>query len=231
MEDMRTTKVKFLTTVAGGALLAIIALAGCGSSSGPSTNASTVATTPPTQTTQTAATATPAGSQGTGSTPGALAADAAAAATGDIPDNQAFVTFQNAAAGYSIKHPEGWSEQSNGPRVTISDKNNIVRIVVAKGSAPTIKQAQSDLAQIQAKSPGAHADQPSSVQLSGKPAIKVTYTTLSQPNQVTGKRVTLAVDRYYLAKAGKVAVVDLGSPQGVDNVDGYRLMIESFTWK
>jgi hypothetical protein len=26
------------------------------------------------------------------------------------------------------------------------------------------------------------------------------------------------------------AVVDMGTPQGVDNVDAYRLMIESFTW-
>ena len=228
MADMKTTKAMLLTT---GALLAIFAFAGCGSSSGPSTNASTVATTPPTLTAPATSTATPTGSQATGSTPGGLAADAAAAATGDIPDNQAFVTFQNAAAGYSIKHPEGWSEQGGGARVTISDKNNIVRIVVASGSAPTIKQAQSDVAQIQAKSPGAQADQPSSVQISGTPAIKVTYTTLSQPNQVTGKRVTLAVDRYYLANAGKVAVVDLGTPKGVDNVDGYRLMIESFTWR
>ena len=228
MADMKTTKAMLLTT---GALLAIFAFAGCGSSSGPSTNASTVATSPPTPTAPTTSTATPTGSQPTGSTPGALAADAAAAATGDIPDNQAFVTFQNAAAGYSITHPEGWSEQGGGARVTISDKNNIVRIVVANGSAPTIKQAQSDVAQIQAKSPGAQADQPSSVQISGTPAIKVTYTTLSQPNQVTGKRVTLAVDRYYLANAGKVAVVDLGTPKGIDNVDGYRTMIESFTWQ
>ena len=28
-----------------------------------------------------------------------------------------------------------------------------------------------------------------------------------------------------------VAVVDLGTPQGVDNVDAYRLMIESFRWR
>jgi hypothetical protein len=25
-------------------------------------------------------------------------------------------------------------------------------------------------------------------------------------------------------------VVDLGTPEGVDNVDAYRLMIESFRW-
>jgi hypothetical protein len=48
---------------------------------------------------------------------------------------------------------------------------------------------------------------------------------------VTGKRVKLVVNRYYLAHAGKVAVLDLGTPVGVDNVDAYRLMIESFRWR
>jgi hypothetical protein len=48
---------------------------------------------------------------------------------------------------------------------------------------------------------------------------------------VTGKRVTLVVDRYYLWRGGKIAVVDLGTPRGVDNVDAYRLMIESFMWR
>jgi hypothetical protein len=30
---------------------------------------------------------------------------------------------------------------------------------------------------------------------------------------------------------GRVAVVDLGTPRGVDNVDAYRLMIQSFSWR
>jgi len=72
---------------------------------------------------------------------------------------------------------------------------------------------------------------PAQTTISGAPAIKVVYTTTSAPNQVTGKRVTLIVDRYYLSHAGKQAIVDLGTPQGVDNVDAYRRMIESFKWK
>jgi hypothetical protein len=61
--------------------------------------------------------------------------------------------------------------------------------------------------------------------------VKVVYTTRSAPNPVTGKRVTLLVDRYELAKNGKRATVELGTPRGVDNVDAYRMMIESFTWR
>jgi len=57
------------------------------------------------------------------------------------------------------------------------------------------------------------------------------YSTQSAPNPVTGKRVTLTVDRYYFSRAGNVATIDLGTPVGVDNVDAYRLMSESFRWR
>jgi hypothetical protein len=50
------------------------------------------------------------------------------------------------------------------------------------------------------------------------------------PNPVTGKSVLLIVDRYELSIAGKRATVDLGTPKGVDNVDAYRMMINSFRW-
>jgi hypothetical protein len=71
---------------------------------------------------------------------------------------------------------------------------------------------------------------PDQVTVGGKPAYKVVYTTVSAPNPVTGKRVTLIVDRYYLWHNGKRAVIELGTAQGVDNVDAYRMMIGSFRW-
>ena len=87
-----------------------------------------------------------------------------------------------------------------------------------------------DLKKLKASSPTLKAQTPKPISLKAGPAIKVTYTTTSAPNPVTGKRVTLMVDRYELAKKGRVAVIDLGTPTGVDNVDAYRLMSESFTW-
>jgi hypothetical protein len=63
-------------------------------------------------------------------------------------------------------------------------------------------------------------------------AVRAVYTTESAPNPVTGKRVLLIVDRYVLpGSGGRIATVDLGTPRGVDNVDAYRMMIESFTWR
>ena len=179
-------------------------LTACGGTKQPvSAAATTTAALSPT------ATASPAG---TAAPPAPLAPEAQAAATGDIPDNQVFLTFRNAAGRYSMKVPEGWAQQGSGARVTIRDKNNIVRVVVSSGSKPSVPGAQR-------------------VSISGSPALKSVYRTQSAPNSVTGKRVTLTVDRYYLWHNGKRAVVDLGTPVGVDNVDAYRLMIESFRWR
>ena len=161
----------------------------------------------------------------------ALSADARSAATGDIPDNQNFLTFSNAKGGYSIRYPEGWAQSGAGRDVTFRDKNNLVHIVVTSGNAPTVASVRSELATLKRSSPTLQAQAPQQVAIKGKPMVKVVYTTRSTPNPVTGKRVTLVVDRYELAKNGKRATVDLGTPRGVDNVDGYRMMIESFTWR
>jgi hypothetical protein len=159
--------------------------------------------------------------------PGALQAEARGTAAGDIPDNQVFLVFANRPAGYSMKYPEGWAQKGSGAQVTFRDKNNIVRIVVAPGPAPTRTSVRAEVAQLANAKPNGG---PHSMTLSGKPAFKVVYSTESAANAVTGKRVKLVVDRYYLWTGGRRAVVDLGTPEGVDNVDAYRLMIESFRW-
>ena len=157
--------------------------------------------------------------------------EAKAAATGDIPDNQVYVVFSDPRGGYSIKYPEGWAQSGSGKRVTFYDKNNLVRTVIRSGGAPTLAQVSAELKALKASTPSLRFRSPQRVRISGRPAIKVIYTTESAPNPVTSKRVQLTVDRYYLARGSKRAIVDLGSPVGVDNVDGYRLMVQSFRWK
>jgi len=193
-------------------LLVAAALAGCGGHKSSATVVSTSPqTTPSTVPTSTAPLT-------------ALQAEATSAAAGDIPDNQVFIEFVNAKAGYTIKYPEGWAQQGGAGAVTFRDKNNIVRIVVAKAAVPH-NTADASLKGLHLKSG------PKGMTVGGRPAFKFVYTTQSAPNAVTGKRVTLTVDRYYLWRGGKEAIVDLGSPVGVDNVDAYRMMINSFRWK
>lgn len=202
-------------TLAPVALAVAAALAGCGSGHNAATTTTHAA---PAATTATTAT----------SGPGALQAEANAASAGDIPDNQVFLVFRNGAAGYAIKYPEGWAQHGSGNAVVFRDKNNIARIEVSGGGAPTAATVRQELRHLRGTRLVAA---PQSITLPGGHALKVVYSTDSAPNAVTGKRLTLVVDRYYLARSHRRAVVDLGTPQGVDNVDAYRLMIQSFRWR
>jgi hypothetical protein len=180
---------------------------------------------PPTAQTTTAA---PPATTTTVSGPGALQAEANSLAAGDIPDNQVFLVFRSAAAGFAMKYPEGWAVRSSGDTVTFRDKNNIVRVAVGRAASPTEAGVHAEVSRLPH---AAVSGRPVPLTLGGGKTFKVTYKTESAPNTVTGKRVTLMVDRYYVWKGGRLAVVDLGTPAGVDNVDAYRLMIESFRWR
>ncbi|HMC50923.1 MAG TPA: PsbP-related protein [Solirubrobacterales bacterium] len=127
--------------------------------------------------------------------------EAESAATGDIPDNQTFLVFKDPSAGYTIRYPEGWARKGQGNDVTFKEKANLIHIAVKSGSAKN------------------------------KPGEKRTVTRQSAPDPVTGKRLPLTVDVYEFEQGGKVAVLELSTPEGVDNVDAYRLISESFAWR
>jgi hypothetical protein len=196
-------------------IVGVLLVCGCGSSSNsPSASTSSVS----------------AGGAGTQEGGAALAADAKSAATGDIPDTQNFLTLRVRRLRVSMLYPEGWTVQEAASRLSISDKNNLVRIALSHGPVPTIASVQSQLVALKRSTPALRTGTPQAVSLKSGSAVKATYTTQSAPNPVTGKQVTLTVDRYVLAHDGRVAVIDLGTPVGVDNVDAYKRMIESFTW-
>ncbi len=130
-----------------------------------------------------------------------------------------------------MKYPEGWAQRGSGVRVTFQDKNNLVRVTVSKGASVSVAGAAAEMNRLKQQTPSLQFETPTQMTVSGKPVVKVVYSSESAPNSVTGKRVTLVVDRYYVPGVGKHVVVDLGTPQDVDNVDAYRLMIESFRWK
>jgi hypothetical protein len=213
--------------------------AGCGSSG--------TSSPPPAAALSTGPASTPSSTPGGGGTSGpassgagALVPEAQATAAGDIPDNQVFLVYHDKSAGYSIKYPEGWALSGSHGTETIRDKNNLIRISVRSGSAPTVASVATEMASLQASQPSLRPGKPqahptctfqATTRTVSAASVRVDYSTESAPNQVTGKRVKLLVNRYYLPHAGKVAVVDLGTPRGVDNVDAYCLMVTSLRWR
>src|SRR5881227_784762 len=152
---MNRLRFPFATLALG---LSVLALAACGSSSGSSSSTGGSS------------------SGGGGAGAGALSAEAKSAATGDIPDNQVFLTFHDKAAAYSISYPEGWAQKGSGGDVSFRDKNNLVHIVVGSGAQPTAASVKADLAHERARTPSLQAGTPQPVALKAGKAFKVTYT-------------------------------------------------------
>jgi hypothetical protein len=207
------------------AVVAVTAvLAGCGSSG---SSSSTAASTPPPSTTATTAASSSCGSSSASS---ANASEAASTAQGDIPDNQQFLTYKNQSSGYSISYPEGWARSGNGNNVTFQQQGNTITIKVAPGQQPTPASVTAELKKEAASDPCLTPGTPQVTTVGPNQVVKVTYSTQGQKSPVTGQRPKINVDRYVYFKGGKVATVDLATPVGVDNVDAYRMISESFRW-
>jgi hypothetical protein len=65
---------------------------------------------------------------------------------------------------------------------------------------------------------------------SGKPAHR-SYLAQSKPDAVTGKTRTNAVEEWRFFHRGKELVLTLSGPKGADNVDPWKIVTDSVTWK
>jgi photosystem II reaction center protein PsbP len=208
------------------AAVGAFALLGCG---GGGSSSSTSAVTHSTSSTQATAVTTT-NKTFCGSSTAAASSESGSTAQGDIPDNQQFLAYKNHSGGYSISYPQGWARSGNGNQVTFQDKSNTVTIKVSPGLRPTAASVSAELKQEAAADPCLSAGKPQSTTAGPNQVVKVTYATEGQKSPVTGQRPKITVDRYVYFRGGKVATVDLATPVGVDNVDAYRMISESFRW-
>lgn len=148
---------------------------------------------------------------------------------GDIPDTATYLTYHG--RGYRVKYVEGWGIQQGSSGVTISDKDSAETVSLTGGQGGTNAGfAARDLAHLAKTAPRFRLIARSTVQLAAGQAIHAQYHTLSPPDPVTGKRVAVVVDRYYIPGSAKRAILTLATPVGVDNVDAFRLIARSFRW-
>jgi hypothetical protein len=152
---------------------------------------------------------------------------------GDIPDNQAFVSYVSNAGGYSLDVPEGWARTESGPNASFVDKFDSISAAVASGSAaPTVESvASNELPQLANQVEAFERVKVAAVVLPAGGAVLIRYRANSAPDAVTNKKIRLEVDRYELFKGGKLAVLSLSAPAGSDNVDVWKQISNSFKWR
>ena len=151
---------------------------------------------------------------------------------GDIPDNQAYVTFTSGTAAYSVKVPEGWARTTSGTATTFTDKLNSITVdETSVSSAPTVDSAQG--AVVSALQTSTSKFQLGDVKTFTRPGgdgVVVTYLDDSAPNAVTGKVAREDVQLFLFWKNGTQVALTLSAPQGADNVDPWNIVTKSFSW-
>jgi hypothetical protein len=151
-------------------------------------------------------------------------------AGGDVPDNAVFLTYIDSAHRFSIDYVEGWQVTPTATGVRIADKDSSETVDVLPPVADIAAWiAGTDLPGLEAQ-PGYALDARDRVQLTGAVFEHVRFHLLSPPDPVTGKQVPSTADRYYVPGPCGLAVVTLATPDGVDNVDAFLTMAESFAW-
>ena len=152
---------------------------------------------------------------------------------GDIPDNQVFVPYSLPGTNLQVNVPEGWARSTQHGETTFTDKLNSIGIqVVPQPKAPTVASASRvDVPQLASSVSQYASGAVSLVSRQSGQAVLLTYQQDSPPDPVTGKVVRDAVERYEFWKAGKEAIITLSGPVGADNVDPWRTVTDSVTWK
>ena len=147
---------------------------------------------------------------------------------GDIPDNQAFVTFRSPDGAFSVKVPEGWAQTESNAVVTFTDKYNSVAIQsTSAATPPTIDSVtNAGLADV-SSDPTFALTGVTTVTRKGGDAVLATFEIGSAPNAVTGKKALLAVERYVFFHNGTQVTLTLSGAKGADNVDPWRIVSDS----
>lgn len=152
--------------------------------------------------------------------------------TGDIPDTQVFIDYAS-KDGYALKVPEGWARTDLPDGARFVDKlDGVVVTLSDTGMPPTVDSVRTDyLPQLQKQERAVKIDTVKAVKLPAGNAIRIAYSSNSEPNQVTSRQLRLENQRFLYFRDGKLVALELYAPLGADNVDQWKLMSESFQWR
>ncbi len=150
--------------------------------------------------------------------------------SGDVPDNAVFLTYRDSTHGFSIQYVEGWQVTAGPDGVVVRDKDSSETVLlVTLPSDVGAYISGTDLPALQSQA-GFKLVKQNKVKVGSRTYDHLVIHLPSPPDPVTGKQIPSTVDRYYVPGTTNLAIVSLSTPDGVDNVDAFRQMIESFTW-
>lgn len=206
----------------------VVALSACGSSV-PPTTARSPADAPASAPSSASAPSASAPSSSAGGSSSVSAVPAETAPPGDIPDNLAFVRYDNQVGHYSFTHPEGWAENQKGTRVQFTDKlNGVIVDSLAANQAQTVATARStEVPRLKAAVPAFELRDVSPIAVPAGTAVRIVYRRNSDPDTVTGKVYRDEVEEYLVFSGGRLVRMELFGPVGADNVDAYGAMSQS----
>ena len=118
---------------------------------------------------------------------------------------------------FTVKIPEGWSRtNSSDGSVRFTDNFNAIDLSGSPSAdAPSEQSALgAEVPALQASTPGFELHNVSTVQRKSGPAVMLAYHATSAPSTVTGKTITLSVERYEFWQAGNEAIVTVSGPAG-----------------
>ena len=151
---------------------------------------------------------------------------------GDIPDTQVFIDYV-APQGFTLKVPEGWARSDKSDGASFVDKLDGVVVAVSKAdAAPSVASVKAKyIPELEKLERAVKVSAVKPAKLPAGAAIRVVYTSNSDPNAVTNKQVRLENERYLYFSDGKLVTLEFYAPKGADNVDQWQLMSKSFRWK
>jgi hypothetical protein len=206
---------RLLVPVAAGLAAGLLA-AGCSGNSPSASATGTQSTAPASQ----AATSAAPAAAGTESPP-----------PGDIPDSTVYIPYHAVSGKYTVKVPQGWAQTATAGAVSFTDKLNTITVTTVGGTAPTVASARAtEIPRIKGAVRQFALAGVSAVTRPAGSVVLIRYSAQSQPDPVTGKVYTDAVERYEFYRNGTEAVVTLSGPVGADNVDPWRTVTNSFRW-
>ncbi len=173
------------------------------------------------------------GSSGTSGVSESASAPAVATAEvnppGDIPDNQAYVTYAVTGTSVSVKVPEGWAQSGPAADAVFTDKLNRIEVKVSStDAAPTIDGVKSgEVPALRSAVPAFALGDVTTVDRKAGQAILVTYEADAAPDPVTGNVARDAAERYTFFRDGTRVDLTLSGPKGADNVDPWRIVSDS----